>query len=68
LNIERLKRNREQVREAARRKLQKGKVTPRRVAELLAAAKRVDTSGRLNEYVEVAVQYFEKKLRQIGGS
>ncbi len=68
LNIERLKRNREKVRAVARKMLQEGKVTQRRVSELLADARRLDDSGRLNEYAEVAIQYFEKKLRQVGSA
>lgn len=65
LNIERLKRNRSKVIQIARSMLQKRTVNARHVMDLLKKAKHVDESGCLPEYVEVAVHYFEKKLRQV---
>ncbi len=66
LNIDRLKRNRAAVRDRARQKLmQGGPVTRRHIEAMLANARRTDGSGCLMEYVEVAIQYLEKKRRQV---
>jgi uncharacterized protein (TIGR02646 family) len=66
LNIDRLKRNRAAVIDAARKQLQQQKtVTTRHVEQLLQRVTTVDGAGRLPEHVQVAVLYFEKKLRQL---
>jgi len=67
LNIPRLKRNRREVLSVLQAKLRKDD-TPGHIRAMLQAARHVDGGGRLMEYVEVAVQYLEKKLRQHGAA
>ncbi len=67
LNIPRLKRNRKEVLSVLQAKLRKDDNLGN-IRGMLHAAQRADANGRLMEYVEVAVQYLEKKLRQHGAA
>ena len=63
LNISRLKKNRKRVLLALQDRLRQDDTLPS-IKAMLEEARSVDAAGHLKEYVEVAVQYLEKKLRQ----
>lgn len=67
LNISRLKSNRKAVLTVLQNRLRQDD-TPNNIKAMLATVKRADGTGSLMEYVEVVVQYLEKKLRQHGQS
>lgn len=67
LNIPRLKRNRKEVLSVLQAKLRKDDNLSN-IRGMIHSAQRADANGRLMEYVEVAVQYLERKLRQHGAA